>query len=185
MAKIVDIETAFLYGDLKEEIYMKCPQVIADVKKDDCIILNKCIYGLVKAACQYYKKAVEILKSSSFIGGNIDPCLYVKKSTKGIVYIALYVDDNLMIDDIAAIDDAIVALKLKILEGLQDYLSCKIKISNDKKHAWLGQSHLIKNLESKFGKLVNKVWSHKTPGTPKFLIIRPTKDIKKILVEDQ
>ena len=121
-AKIADIETAFLYGDLEEEIYMECPQGMADVKKDDCIILNKCIYGLVKAACQYYKKAVEILKSSG-VGGSINPCLYVKKSTKGIIYVAFYVDNNLMIGDCAAIDDVILALKnegllLKIVEGL-------------------------------------------------------------------
>ena len=83
-AKIVDIETAFLYGDLKEEIYMECSQGKSNVKKDDCIILNKGFYGLVQAACQYFRKAVEILKSSGFVGGSIDPCLYVKKSTKGI-----------------------------------------------------------------------------------------------------
>ena len=189
-AKIVDIKTAFLFGDLKEEIYMECPQGMANVKKDDCIILNKCIYGLVEAAHQYYKKAIEILKSSGFVGGSIDPCLYVKKIMKGIVYIALYVDDNLMIDISAAIDDAILAVKnkglvLKIVEGLQDYFSCKMKISDDKKRAWLGQPHLIKTLKSKIGKLINKVQSHKTPSTPKFLIIRPTEDIKKISMEGQ
>ena len=37
-ARIVNIKTAFLYGDLKEEIYMECPQGMAGVKKDDCII---------------------------------------------------------------------------------------------------------------------------------------------------
>ena len=110
---------------------------------------------LIKQIINITKKAVKIFKSSGFIGGIIDPCLYVKKSMKWIVYIALYVNDNLMFGDIAAIDDAIVALTSKglvlmIMEGLQDYLSCKIKISNDKKHAWLEQPHLIKNLESKF-----------------------------------
>ena len=74
---------------------------------------------------------------------------------------------------------------LKIVEGLLDYLSCKIKISYDKKHAWLGQSHLIKNLKRKFGILIQEVQSHKNTSTPKFLIIRPTEDIKKILMEDQ
>ena len=69
LAKIVDIETTFLYGDLKEEIYMECPQGMSNVKKDDCIILNKCIYGLVQATWQYFKKAVENLKSSGFVGG--------------------------------------------------------------------------------------------------------------------
>ena len=96
----------------------------------------------------------------------------------------------MMIGNIATIDDAIPALKnkglvLKIVEGLQDYLSCKIKISDNEKRAWLGQPHMIKNLENKFGRLVNKVWSHKTPGIPKFLIVRSMEDIKKILMEDQ
>ena len=40
LAKIVDMETAFLYRDLEEEIYMECPQGMSDIKKDDCIISN-------------------------------------------------------------------------------------------------------------------------------------------------
>ena len=71
------------------------------------------------------------------------------------------------------------------MRGWYDYLSCKIKISNNKKCTWLGQPHLIKNLEHKFGGLINSVWSHKTPITRKFLIVRPTEEIKKILIEDQ
>ena len=64
-----------------------------------------------------------------------------------------------MIGDIVTIDDAIEALKneglvLKMVERLLDYLSCEIKFSNDKKQAWLGQPHLFKNLEKKFGRLV-------------------------------
>ena len=62
-AKIVNDEMAFLYGDLEEEIYMECPRGMADVKKDDCIIFKKSIYGLVQSARQYHKKAMEILKN--------------------------------------------------------------------------------------------------------------------------
>ena len=77
------------------------------------------------------------------------------------------------VGNIAAIDDNIEALKnkgivLKIVEGLQDYLSCEIKFSNDKKQAWLGQPHLIKNMEKRFSWMVWDVWSHKTPGTQSF-----------------
>ena len=85
-----------------------------NVKKDDCIKSNKCIYVLVQAAWQYYKKAVKILKSR-FVRGSIDPCLYVRKSMKVIVDIALCTD-NLMMGGIATIDDAIEALKNKRLE---------------------------------------------------------------------
>ena len=111
LAKIVNVETAFLYGDLEEEIYMECPQGMHNVKKDDCIILNKCIYELVQAARQYDKKVVKILRNSGFIKGSINLCLYVKKIVKGFVCVALCIDDNLMIDNMAAIDDALEALK--------------------------------------------------------------------------
>ena len=82
--KIVDVETAFLYEDLEEEIHMECPH--GGCGKNDCIILTICIYDLVQRARQWYKKAVKILKKS---GDNVDPCLYVKKSERGIVYATL------------------------------------------------------------------------------------------------
>ena len=64
-------------------------------------------------------------------------------------------------------------------------MSGKIKCSNDNKHDWLGQPHLIKNLEKKFGRLVWDVHSLKTPGTPKFLIVWPMEENKKTSTEDQ
>ena len=41
---------------------MECTHGMKDVNKDDCIILQKCIYSLAQAVRQYNKKAVEILK---------------------------------------------------------------------------------------------------------------------------
>ena len=173
---------AFLYIYLKKK-FTRCPKGMSDVGKDDCIILNKCIYGLVQAVRQYYKKDI---KNLVFLGGNVDPCLYTKKSAKDTVYKALYVDDNIMICVIEAIDGAISALKenglgLMIMEGMQDYLSCEIKFSMNKKRAWLGQPHLIKTLDKKFGKCVKDVCNHITQGVPKFLIVRPTVERRRFL----
>ena len=112
LAKIV-VEAAFLYRDLEEEIYMECSQGMSSVQTDECIILSKCIYCLVQAKLQYYKMAIKILKNLQFIGGNVNPCLCVKKRSKGIVCIALYIHDNLMIGDMMVIDDANAALKVK------------------------------------------------------------------------
>ena len=59
----------------------------------------------------------------------------------------VYVDDNQMVGDVEATDDPIVAVKEnRIMNGLQNYLSCKIKFSTDEKSAWSGQSHLLQNL---------------------------------------
>ena len=82
------------------------------------------------------------------MGGNVDSSLFVKKSEKGIVYVALYVDDNLMIGNVEAINNSIAALKknglvLKIVEGLQEYLSCEVKFSTDKKKALIGELYVI------------------------------------------
>ncbi len=58
----------------------------------------------------------------------------------GLVFIALYVDNNLMVGHPKAIDDAIEGVKengliLKVKDELNDYLSCEIKFLDNKKKA--------------------------------------------------
>ena len=69
------------------------------VGKDDCVILEKCIYGLVQAAMQH-NKCVKILKKVSFTGVNVNQYCHVKKNEKDIVYIALYIDNSLLIGNL-------------------------------------------------------------------------------------
>ena len=88
---------------------------MSNAKKMTALFETSASMALDQAARQYYKKAVKILKNFEFVGGNVDPCLYVKKGVKGVVYVALYVDDYLMVGDIAAIDDTISALKSNML----------------------------------------------------------------------
>ncbi|EJK77615.1 hypothetical protein THAOC_00541 [Thalassiosira oceanica] len=150
---------------------MECPPGMVGAKEDDVLLLNKSIYGLVQAARQYHKKAVEILRKMGFQGGDVDPCLFWKRSKLGIVFIAIYVDDNLIIGTPAAIEDTIKqmlkhGLVLKVEDELKDYLSCDIRISKDRRRAWLGQPHLISNLEKSFGDQVKGLQRYKTPGTP-------------------
>ena len=76
-----------------------------DLGKDDGIIFQKCIYGPVQAETQYNKKAVEILKELGFTMNNTEPWLFMKHSTKDIVYVLLYTDNNLMVVNTEAIDE--------------------------------------------------------------------------------
>mmetsp|Transcript_12593 Transcript_12593/g.18099 ORF Transcript_12593/g.18099 Transcript_12593/m.18099 type:complete len:129 (+) Transcript_12593:654-1040(+) len=60
-AEIVHVETVFLYSDMENEVYMKMPPgfkeaVDEKVVLDECLLLEKSIYGLVQAAHQYWKK---------------------------------------------------------------------------------------------------------------------------------
>ena len=60
VAEIVDIETAFLYGHLDEEVFMKIPEglhlyQVMKYAEDECFILEHSIYGLAQAARQLFK----------------------------------------------------------------------------------------------------------------------------------
>ena len=48
-AKIIDIETAFLHGDLDKEIYMEAPERIG-AKDNKVVLLEQTIYGLGQSA---------------------------------------------------------------------------------------------------------------------------------------
>jgi len=178
---LVDLETAFLHGELKgNDIYMECPKGMVHME-DECLQLMKTIYGLVQSARQFFKKLKVKLLKLGFEEGIVDPCLMVRKNKLGIVMIAIYVDDCLMIGKQEAIDDAIAGLeksgfKLKIENELTDYLSCNIIFNKSKTKAWVGQPHLLKNLREKFGERVKKLQMYRTPGTPGYGVLRPEKD---------
>jgi hypothetical protein len=106
---IIYIETVFIYGEFEEgeEIYIECPPGMQRFE-DECLQLPKTIYGLVpESGIQYFKKFTSVLKELGFEGGQVDPWLMMKKKDKGIVYIAIHVDDCLMVDDKVTIEDVI------------------------------------------------------------------------------
>ena len=84
---IVDVETAFLFGDLEEEVYMTYREVHND---DEVLLLIHSIYGLVQSTRQYYIKFKEKLNKIGFGQGFPDPCLLMRKTESGMVYIVLY-----------------------------------------------------------------------------------------------
>ena len=86
--KVVDIDNAILNGDLDHEIYMKIPEwydeeINKDVDKEDCLMLQKAIYGLVQAARQFWKKIVDKMQGGGFQLSEADPCMLYKEDEKG------------------------------------------------------------------------------------------------------
>ena len=82
-----------------------------DVSNNDCVILQNCIIGLVQVVRQYNKEVAEILKKIGFTGNYVNPFHYMKQSIKGRVYVALYVDDNLMVGNPEAKDEVVKLLQ--------------------------------------------------------------------------
>jgi hypothetical protein len=87
----MDFSTAFLNGDLVEEIYMQGP---AQTELEGKILrLIKSLYGLKQAPRCWNHKIDSYLKSKGFSRCHTDNCLYVKDG----FYLLLYVDDLLLI----------------------------------------------------------------------------------------
>jgi hypothetical protein len=77
-SKLVDVETAFLHGELKEIIFMDCPPGM-DQSVDKCLQLLKTIYGLVQSAKAFYRKLGDVLKAIGFVQRLADQCLFIRK----------------------------------------------------------------------------------------------------------
>ena len=176
--KVVDIDNAFLNGDLDHEIYMKIPEgydevINPRVDKEDCLILQKAIYGLVQAARQFWMKIVDKMQEGGFKLSEADPCMLYKEDEKGVCIIIIYIDDMLIIGKEEAIDDAIRVLQghfqVKDPTSLEDYFGVQIVQSDDGKKAWLGQPTIIKSLEKQFGEKVARKKMTITLGTPGFI----------------
>lgn len=90
----LDVETAFLNGEIDQEIYMCQPEGFVEPGLENKVcLLKKAIYGLKQSSRLWYEKAREVLVKLNFVQSKIEPCIFFKNSTNSVVFVALYVDD--------------------------------------------------------------------------------------------
>ncbi|CAI7815614.1 unnamed protein product [Closterium sp. NIES-54] len=91
----MDVKTAFLYGVVDEEIYMKQPEGYDDGSGRVCR-LNKAIYGLKQAPKCWYARLVEVLEALGFKVSGCDESLFMTEGEEEKVFLLVYVDDILL-----------------------------------------------------------------------------------------
>nr|GEW98612.1 retrotransposon protein, putative, Ty1-copia subclass [Tanacetum cinerariifolium] len=90
----MDVKTAFLYGPLKEEVYVNQPDGFVDQYHPDKVYrLKKALYGLKQAPRAWYDELSDFLVSKGFSKGSIDPTLFITKHGEDILLVQIYVDD--------------------------------------------------------------------------------------------
>ncbi|GKD35292.1 retrovirus-related pol polyprotein from transposon TNT 1-94 [Tanacetum coccineum] len=91
----VDVKSAFLNGELKEEVYVNQPQGFeVEGKEEKVYKLKKDLYGLKQAPRAWYSQIDGYFKENGFDQSKSEPTLYVKnQGTSDILIVALYVDD--------------------------------------------------------------------------------------------
>lgn len=93
----MDVRTAFLNGELNEDVYMIQPEGFKeDVSKHLVCKLKRSIYGLKQASRQWYLKFDDVISSFGFVENKVDRCIYLKVSGSKYIFLILYVDDILL-----------------------------------------------------------------------------------------
>ena len=152
----MDVKTAFLNGELEEEIYMEQPVgFIVKGQEQKVCKLHRSIYGLKQSSRQWYLRFHKAILTYDFKMIEEDHCVYVKRSNDKLAILSLYVDDIL----IAGNDKEFVFAIKRWLStnfdmkdmGEADYiLGVKIERDRSKKLLTLSQEHYIKKILERF-----------------------------------
>lgn len=150
----MDAVTAFLQGDLDENIYMNQPEGFMDGSNKVCC-LKKAIYGLKQASRVWNKKLDSVLIGLGFKRSEVDQCIYFKIVGEKMLMIAVYVDDLLIFSNCKQLkDDLKINLQKQFkMKDLGEAKYCLgIQITRDRIHRkiWLDQERYMEEVLNKF-----------------------------------
>ena len=94
----LNITTAYLYGEVDRDIYLKIPKGIELDSQKYPFKLNKAIYGLQTSLKRWRDKLKEVI-AQEFLQLKCERCVYYKISNDKMTIIATYVDDILLVSN--------------------------------------------------------------------------------------
>ncbi|GJY25926.1 putative ribonuclease H-like domain-containing protein [Tanacetum coccineum] len=90
----MDVKSAFLYGKIKEEVYVCQPPRFEDPDFPDKVYkVEKALHGLHHAPRAWYETLSAYLLDSGFQRGKIDKTLFIRRVKSDILLVQVYVDD--------------------------------------------------------------------------------------------
>ncbi|GJY41746.1 putative ribonuclease H-like domain-containing protein [Tanacetum coccineum] len=90
----MDVKSAFLYGQIEEEVYVCQPPGFEDPDHPDKVYkVVKALYGLHQAPRAWYDTLANYLLCNGFQRGKIDQTLFIKRQKGHILLVQIYVDD--------------------------------------------------------------------------------------------
>lgn len=90
----LDVKTAYLYGELKETVYMKQPEGYHSGDPEMVCRLMKALYGTRQGAREWHNKLKEVFEEMGYTVAIADPSLFV--ANMGDIWVIVHVDDMLI-----------------------------------------------------------------------------------------
>ncbi|KAL0442067.1 UNVERIFIED_CONTAM: Retrovirus-related Pol polyprotein from transposon TNT 1-94 [Sesamum radiatum] len=151
----MDVKTAFLYGELDEEIYMDQPEgFVAHGNERKVCKLVKSLYGLKQAPKQWHEKFDQTILAFGFSVNENDKCIYCKVKGDRIIILCLYVDDILLIGsciEIITETKSFLKNKFEMKDMGEADVILGIKLIRSTDGIAISQSHYVEKILEKFG----------------------------------
>nr|GEZ85666.1 retrovirus-related Pol polyprotein from transposon TNT 1-94 [Tanacetum cinerariifolium] len=151
----MDVKTAFLNGELKEEVYVSQPEGFVDPDHPTHVYrLNKALYGLKQAPRAWYDTLSIFLLDNNFSKGAVDPTLFTRKTGKHILLVQIYVDDIIFAStDPKACDMFSNEMSSKFQMSMMGQMSffLGLQVSQSPRGIFINQSKFALEILKKFG----------------------------------
>ena len=114
--QLMDVVTAYLYGSLNSEIYMRVPEGLKIPGPNQnynmfSVHLQRSLYGLKQSGRLWFNRLSNFLLKRGYTNNDDCPCVFIKKSNDRFCITSVYVDDLNIIGTARDIEDAMAYLK--------------------------------------------------------------------------
>jgi hypothetical protein len=162
----LDVKTAFLNGELEEDIYMKQPPGYEQGGPHMVCHLHKALYGLRQAPRMWYAKLKSELEKIGFKASEADAGLFILEHCSNKVYLLVYVDDMLIASkDLTGVEHVKTTIgsifKVRDLGEAKFFLGMEVSRDHKLSTIKLSQSKLTSEIVSRYGMTESK--SRSTP----------------------
>lgn len=170
----MDATTAFLQSELEEEIFMEQPPCFEDPTRRNLVCrLNKALYGLKQSSRVWNGKLDAALKRFGLHSSKYDPCLYNRIADGKILFVAIYVDDVVIVSNDEGVKNEIKAklsstFRMKDLGPVSSCLG--IRVTRGQGCVALDQQAYIESMLTRFNMQNAKPVS--TPSNPCVKLIK-------------
>lgn len=149
----LDVKTAFLNGELEEQIWIAPPEGLK-LRAGQACLLHRALYGLKQSPKVWYDRLTEDLGAVGFNPVPADRGLFVRHGKTETVYILIYVDDLLVIGPKNGTQQTVDFLRATYdchdLGNAGSYLGLQISRDRDRRSLFINQEPNVRDLVARY-----------------------------------